>query len=62
MMFTQIHRFRQTVAFTFAGSETVYLEPATARLLAERLNAYVESCETESFLDSTLGTFEMESK
>lgn len=54
----QIHRFRGSVAVYVGRGETAYLSPKDAKTLAKALTRAAKSCETESFVDSTCGTFE----
>ena len=60
MVYAQVHRFRDKVAAYLGGGETVYMTPKEARQLARALNKAAKSCETESFVDSTCGTFGMQ--
>ena len=54
----QTHRFHGAVALYVGRGETVYLSPQNARCLARAINKVAKSCETESFQESTCGTFE----
>lgn len=60
MAYAQVHRFRDRVAAYLGGGETFYMTPKEARRLARALNKAAKSCETESFVDSACGTFEMQ--
>ena len=57
---TKIHRFRDYVSITLGRGETVYLTAREARQLSRAINKAVKSCETESFLDSTFESIELE--
>ena len=54
----QVHRFHNGVAVYVGGGQTVYLCPKDARKLSRAINKAAKSCETESFADSSCGTFE----
>jgi len=56
----RVHRFRDAVAVSVGSGETVYMTPQQARKLARALNSTAKSCETERFIESTIGTFEVE--
>lgn len=56
----QIHRFRDRVAVHIGTGDTVYMTHADARKMARALNLFAKSVKTESFVDSTCGTFTME--
>ena len=61
----QVHRYFDTVAvFINDGynghGKTVYFHPKDARRLSRAINKCAKSCETETFIDSTCGTFHLE--
>ncbi len=52
----QVHRFHDRVALYIGTGAPVYLKPANAREIAAALNSVAESCDSEAFTRSTVGT------
>ena len=52
----QIHRFRDDVAICFDGTDTIYLSPEQARVVADKLQLYAADVKADKFSESPLGT------